>query len=488
MFRSFLIHGHFTVFLLLATLIPIIKDKLGSISSSKNYRSIAISSLTLKIFDWVVLDLFGTSLGLDELQFAYQSGSSTVMCTWSVLETISYFARNGSDVFVCCMDMSKAFDTVRHSLLFRKLMKVGISWIFLRLLIFIYVNQYANVKWNGTYSSMFTLSNGVRQGGVISALLYCFYGNDLFDILRKSGYGCWVNGSFHGIFGYSDDNLLLAPTLFALQQMLYLCEKFASNHNLKFSTDVDPRKCKTKCTAFLKKPSHIGDVWLCGDKLPWVDQFKHLGNTVSNIFPYSEQDVLVKRAQFISKSIELNQEFSFACSRTNVEINRIYNSHFYGSPLWDLLGKSVRSFESTYNQGIKTIFDLPLATHRRLVEPISGHLHVRKTLISRFLGFIGQVRASKKTIPRLLLNHIGHDVMSITGKNLRNILLQTDKRDVDELGKSDVRSIKYFEIDNEEKWKATLLNEVIDARDATLHVDGFNEEEMQSLIEFLCTS
>ena len=59
---------------------------------------------------------------------------------------------------------------------------------------------------------------------------------------------------------------------------------------------------------------------------------------------------------------------------------------------------------------------------------------------------------------------------------------------MDELGKSDVRSIKYFEIDNEEKWKATLLNEVIDARDATLHVDGFNEEEMQSLIEFLCTS
>ena len=64
---------------------------------------------------------------------------------------------------------------------------------------------------------MFTLSNGVRQGCVISALLYCFYGNELFEILRNSGYGCWLNGSFHGIFGYSDDNLLLAPSLYALQ-------------------------------------------------------------------------------------------------------------------------------------------------------------------------------------------------------------------------------------------------------------------------------
>ena len=67
-FKSFLIHGHFTIFLLIATLVPIIKDKLGSISSSKNYRSIAISSLTLKIFDWIMLNLYGSSLGIDELQ------------------------------------------------------------------------------------------------------------------------------------------------------------------------------------------------------------------------------------------------------------------------------------------------------------------------------------------------------------------------------------------------------------------------------------
>ena len=53
MIQSFLVHGHVTLVLLLATLVPIIKDKLGSISSSKNYRSIAISSIILKLFDWV---------------------------------------------------------------------------------------------------------------------------------------------------------------------------------------------------------------------------------------------------------------------------------------------------------------------------------------------------------------------------------------------------------------------------------------------------
>ena len=207
------------VFLLLATLVPIIKDKLGSINSSKNYHSIAISSLVLKLIDWIILILFGDALALDDLQFAYQPGSSTTMCTWAVVETVSYFLRNGKEVFGCLMDMTKAFDLVKHSLLFRKLIKTGLSLIFVRMLLFIYVMQSANVKWNGEVSTMFSLANGVRQGGVISAILYCFYVNDLFRILRQRSAGCWVNGYFHGIFGYSDDNFLLAPSLAALQDM-----------------------------------------------------------------------------------------------------------------------------------------------------------------------------------------------------------------------------------------------------------------------------
>ena len=129
--RCYLIHGHVTVFLLLATLFPIIKDKLGRVDSSKNYRSIALSSLVLKLIDWIILLLFGISLGLDDLQFAYQPGASTTMCTWAVLETIGYFMRNGSEVFACTMDMTKAFDMVKHSILFRKLWSKGLSVIFI---------------------------------------------------------------------------------------------------------------------------------------------------------------------------------------------------------------------------------------------------------------------------------------------------------------------------------------------------------------------
>ena len=130
-FRSFLIHGHISYFLMLATLLPIIKDKLGSVNSSSNYRSIAISSLILKLLDWIIILLFGSSLHLNDLQFAYQPGISGNMCTYAVLETIDYFLRHGSEVFMCTMDMTKAFDMTVHSVLFSKMLKAGVSAIFL---------------------------------------------------------------------------------------------------------------------------------------------------------------------------------------------------------------------------------------------------------------------------------------------------------------------------------------------------------------------
>ena len=104
MTESFLIHGCVSNLLLVATIIPLIKDKLGDIENSDNYRSIALSSVILKVFDWVVITLFGKNLGLDELQFSYQKNCSTTMCTWLVVESVAHFSRNQSNVFGCFIE------------------------------------------------------------------------------------------------------------------------------------------------------------------------------------------------------------------------------------------------------------------------------------------------------------------------------------------------------------------------------------------------
>ena len=92
------------------------------------------------------------------------------MCAWLAVETIEYFLRNGSDVFACVMDMTKAFDKVRHSKLFWKLVEKCIPLIFIRLLLEKYEKQQANVRWNGVLSNPFPVANGVKQGAVLSTV------------------------------------------------------------------------------------------------------------------------------------------------------------------------------------------------------------------------------------------------------------------------------------------------------------------------------
>ena len=113
--KAFLVHGHVSQHLLLASLVPLVKDKLGDLCSSANYRSIALSSIFLKLLDWIVIISYGHLLKLDDLQFGFQKENSTSLCSWMVFETIDYYVRNGSIVYGVLMDCTKAFDTIQHS-------------------------------------------------------------------------------------------------------------------------------------------------------------------------------------------------------------------------------------------------------------------------------------------------------------------------------------------------------------------------------------
>ena len=164
---------------ILTLVVSIIKDKFGDTCSSSNFRSIALSSLLLKIFDWILIFLFDNGIKIDELQFGFQRKTSTTMCTWLAVETIDYFLRNGSEVFTCIMDMSKAFGKVQISKLFWKIIDKGIPTIYFRLLLVMYRNQRANVSWNSLVSHVFPINNGVKQGAVLPPILYCIYIDDL---------------------------------------------------------------------------------------------------------------------------------------------------------------------------------------------------------------------------------------------------------------------------------------------------------------------
>ena len=132
----------------------------------------------------------------------------------------------------------------------------------------------------------------------------------------------------------------------ALQEMLETCEEFAKEHNLKFSTDPNPKLSKTRCLAFLHDERRLKKMKLCGNYLPWEDSAKHLGNKIMDEMNGLKQDIKEKRARYISRNNELLQEFSFAHPRTKFQINKIFNSHFSGQVLWDLFCRESEMVEN----------------------------------------------------------------------------------------------------------------------------------------------
>ena len=125
----------------------------------------------------------------------------------------------------------------------------------------------------------------------------------------------------------------------------------------------------------------------------------------------------VKNAMYVEKNIELNQEFFFAHKATKLSLNKIYNSHYSSSPLWNLFGSGAKRIETSYNRSVKIMLDLPNATHRYLIEPLTGERHIKMVLLSRYLGFMEKIASSGKKAVKMLMETSKKDVRTITGQN-----------------------------------------------------------------------
>ena len=123
----------------------------------------------------------------------------------------------GNTVNLCAIDVSKAFNRVNNYALLNKLMKRLLPVKLLCLFENWLLNCHSCIKWESCFSQFFKLEFGVRQGSVLSPLLFAVY----VDKLAKS---CDCTHVVYLVL-YADDILLLSPTVTELQNMLYNCER-----------------------------------------------------------------------------------------------------------------------------------------------------------------------------------------------------------------------------------------------------------------------
>ena len=492
-YRSWLYHGTVSINLLSCAFLPLLKSSSKDPSEVNSYRAIAGSSLLLKLFDQVVLLLWGHLLSSDSLQFGYKAGYSTSQCSWFVMEVASHFIRKGSPCIVTLLDCTKAFDKCRFDLIFSKLLSRNLPAVVVRVLVFVYQQQRAWVKWGQSRSRSFGIVNGTRQGSVLSPALFSIYMDDLIVKLRRAGVGCHLGSVFCGAVGYADDILLLAPSRSAMETMLSICEVYAAENNLEFSTDPDPGKSKSKCIFMqgnLRHPKPL-NLKLYGVDLPWVRSASHLHHELSESCTM-DLDMKQKRAEFISKSTEVRECFNFAQPNQVLQAVKTYCCTMYGAMTWSLFSTKAREVFNSWNTCVKLAWGVPRSTHRYFVDNLlsSGIPSLKSSLLSCYMKFHASVTTSESLEVRIVASLISSDLRSTTGLNLHGIRQLCN---LDNLGFVSSPSVKdimektRIEVPPQDSWRLPCLQKFLGER-FRLQAELEDTSEVDDLINSLCSS
>ena len=487
LFNSLLLHASVPSGFALCTIIPIPKNKRKSLNDSDNYRAIALSSVLGKLLDKIILYKGQTVFQSSEYQFGYKQFHSTMHCSFVVNEIIQYFQNNGSDVYIALLDATKAFDCVNYTKLFHLLMEKKICPLIARFLLKLYVQQKLRIKWNDSYSGNFNVSNGVKQGGVLSPLLFTVYMDVLLTRLKESNVGCHIGTKYLGSFAYADDIILLSPSVTGLKAQLKLCSEYASEYYIKFNAS------KTKLIVCRRDKDDVTrtNVKFQDKYIDVVQQDVHLGCLVGNVDKRARIDAGIK--DFLSKTTMLKCHFKLLPVDVMYSLFKTHCMPLYSSVLWDLSDSSIETFYTAWRKSIRSILGLPYCTHSILLNLICNDVTIQCQLHCRFLKFFQSLVNSRNSVIQFCAalslkgsgSNVSNNISSLTHK------LRCSRQELSVCPVSLFQRVVASEgYDDEHVRLASLVRDLLDIRvDCAfdVHGEGLTHDDIQFALSILCT-
>ena len=408
-------HGTSTEVLVEGIMIPLIKDRRSSHQKSENYRALTLGTTLSKLFETIIMLNNSHIFQSSEQQFGFKADSSTTMCSFVLNETIEYYNSNNSTVFALMLDASKAFDRVAYIALFRKLIDRGLNPFIIRFLLNMYTQQNIRVKWNGIYSEPFNVTNGVRQGGIVSPLLFTLYIDDLICKLKRMGIGCHMGRYFCGILGFADDIMLLCPSLDGLRKMIKVCEDYANEHSIIFNGS------KSKLLIFGDYLGHVL-IEVNGESVPTCKDVVHLGITLSSKTTDKYDYVKIGAEKFNRQFNFFHATYKQCYTTVKQSLFMQYCGSLYGSQLWPLWHKNMDFFYAQWRKALRKMWSLPDRSHCILLPLISNTLPIEISMLHRVFNFYTKAVKSSNKIVSYIARNCKYVQSSVMGKNVKYIL------------------------------------------------------------------
>lgn len=249
-----------------SNLVPVLKS--GDKSDIKNYRGISILSAIPKLLESIITDeIFNTFKHyIIAEQHGFYKGRSTATNLGVYQDFLVSSVEAGKQVDVIYTDLSKAFDSVCHPLLLKKLSEIGISGNYLKWVESYLFQRRQRVTVCGSMSSEVSVFSGVPQGSHIGPVLFLLFINDVLSCFKVSR--CLLYADDLKFYSTVDSGL--SPLQSDLDRLVNWCD---SNY-LKLNVN----KCKT--VSFYKTANPITTAYSINNvHLESVSSFNDLGVT-----------------------------------------------------------------------------------------------------------------------------------------------------------------------------------------------------------------
>ena len=364
-----------------AIIVPLLKK--GDETNLDNYRGISLLSLVSKVFTFILnkrlYSWAETQNKISPEQAGFRKSYSTIDHIFTLYAIVQdcFNNKKGGKVYVCFVDYRKAFDSVDRDKVWTKFQKLNLSSKFISMLQAIYYNVQACVRWKGNMTELFMCPFGVKQGCLMSPLIFSLLIGDVADYVRQNGlngFKLFQRGQEIYSLLFADDIVLLSSTPHGLQRQINNLAK--SSKNLGLNVNLD----KTKKMVF-RKGGFLGrrERWfLNGQHIDVVNSYKYLGylftTQLSEISACEEFESKAK-----GKVIDIIK--TMWC--IGVYIPSVFFQFFdcqvkpmllYASEIWGL--SKVENIEKAHLFAIKRLLSVSNKTPNTLVYGESGRYHL----------------------------------------------------------------------------------------------------------------
>ena len=327
---------------------------------------------------------------LSDSQFGFRKGVGTRDAIGTMRMLIQRSLECDKDVYVCFVDFEKAFDRVNWPKMMSVLKEIGVDWRDRRLIADLYLKQEMVVRVDGSNSEPGVVGRGVRQGCLMSPVLFSVYVESMMkEAMDGMRAGVKVGGKWVRDIRFADDQGMMAGTQKGLQKIMDALQRTAQVYGMKINVK------KTKTMRISRNGGEIVDIYIEGQKVEQVKKFKYLGAWITEDGRCEVEirtrialakDAFTKKKELLSRKMDL-------ITRKRIVKTVIWSVLLYGAETWSLRQEDVQRLEA---------FEMWIW---RRMQKVSYTEHKTNEEV---LNLVGEKRVLIETIIRRKKNWIGH--------------------------------------------------------------------------------